>query len=110
MYVYMNTVRLLMFIVAFSFYSCSGHQTATVELEELPLIFPDYKNVVVPPNIAPLNFMVEGAENVRADFGVEEGKCFSVTGNEGIVKVPVYQWEGLLKSAVGKKIQVRNKG
>ena len=31
-------------------------------------IYPDYKDIVIPENIAPLNFMIEGAEHIQAVF------------------------------------------
>ena len=47
--------------------SCSKHPslpTSFTEVNETPHIFPDYVDVVVPPNIAPLNFLVDDVEDV----------------------------------------------
>ena len=49
-----------------------------------PAIFPDYKNVVVPCNIAPLNFMMDGASRISADFFVGNEKLFTVSGTNTI--------------------------
>ena len=39
---------------------------------EYPDIFPDYKDVIVPCNIAPVNFMIENAHKISADFYTRE--------------------------------------
>ena len=36
--------------------SCSDSVKVSRTLDEMPVIFPDYNGVVIPPNIAPLNF------------------------------------------------------
>ena len=45
--------------------SCAGHPdvpSSSKEAKSLPAIFPDYCNVTVPYNIAPLNFMLPADE------------------------------------------------
>lgn len=49
-------------IIALTLAACSP---VCEQLEILPPIYPDYCNVTVPEDIAPLNFMVEGASSVR---------------------------------------------
>ena len=43
------------------------------ELEESPSIFPDYKDVTVPYNIAPLNFSYMGKEECCLIVAVMDG-------------------------------------
>jgi hypothetical protein len=38
---------------------CCRWDEAAVHSDDFPAIFPDYKDVTVPYNIAPLNFMIE---------------------------------------------------
>lgn len=85
---------------------CSSRKAAEVSLDCLPDIFPDYHEAVIPPNIAPLNFMMEDAEEIQASFRIEGVECLSVTGQEGIVKIPVGKWKKLLGEAVGKTLQI----
>ena len=72
---------------------------------ETPAIFPDYKNVVVPCNIAPLNFMMDGASRISADFFVGNEKLFSVSGTNTI-KIPEDDWQDGLKQARGRQMRV----
>lgn len=41
---------------------CTGVPTQFTRLETPPTIFPDYTDVVIPSNIAPLNFRIEEKE------------------------------------------------
>ena len=51
--------------------SCNSWKEAASTSEEMPPIFPDYTDVTVPANIAPLNFMVEDADHIQAVLSVE---------------------------------------
>ena len=53
------------------FGACSGNRPVQIQgvLEADPDIFPDYKGVTVPMNIAPLNFSYLGNEPCRSDRG-----------------------------------------
>ena len=52
---------LLVFVV-----SCSSWMNPESVLDIEPSVFPDYKDVTIPYNIAPMNFMVEGADRIQA--------------------------------------------
>ena len=48
---------------------CTHHPEVPKQAEQtnrLPEIYPDYTNIVIPYNIAPLNFMVDDAEECVA--------------------------------------------
>lgn len=66
-----------------------------------PEIFPDYKHVTIPPNIAPLNFKLTEQEqkgNVYAVFEVESRKI-AVKGRKGEFNIPASKWRTLLADA-----------
>jgi hypothetical protein len=46
--------------------SCSRNIVVESQIEASPMIFPDYKDVAVPVNIAPLNFDVMEQSEGRA--------------------------------------------
>ncbi len=72
-----------------------------------PAINPDYSGVTIPPNIAPLNFVLE-----------EHGECFTIVvtssngtrltveSPDGIVRFPVKPWKKLIESSRGGKIDI----
>ncbi len=91
---------LFLFSISCVLSGCADPQAAD-STDSLPSLFPDYTDVTVPPNIAPLNFRVKGAEQLRADFAVD-GECrFTLTGEDEI-RIPVADWRRLLQSCGGR--------
>ena len=74
-----------------------------VSIARSPSIKPDYVNVTVPPNIAPLNFIVEepgDAYFVRLTG--EAGQCIDVLSGNPVVKIPMKKWKNLLSENKGR--------
>lgn len=70
-----------------------------------PNIFPDYKDVVIPPNIAPLNFQVnENEDQVVVKFEYTGGEM--VAGGKNGVVLDEDEWKAMLSAAKGKDIVV----
>lgn len=86
--------------------SCTQQKEAKSTNEEcLPPIFPDYTFTAVPYNIAPLNFGVEGAQNLRADF-CHEGKHLLTVSGKHEINIPEKKWNTMLEKLKGKELQV----
>ena len=88
--------------------SCSKHPslpTSFTEVNETPHIYPDYVDVVVPPNIAPLNFLVDDVEDVVAEFQVQNSKL-NFGGSDNKVQIDEKEWHELLAEAKGKSLSV----
>ena len=78
--------------------------TTYVEEAQLANIYPDYKDIVVPENIAPLNFMVDGAEGMVASL---EGNGITLTASgTDRIDMDSIEWRNLLKGNMGKEITV----
>ena len=75
--------------------------------EEAPL-FPDYKNVVVPPNIAPLNFMVQDSTATAFVTEIKGGDITILTSDseEGKMCFDSTEWHSLLQQNRGKTLDV----
>lgn len=86
--------------------SCTLWREPAAMSDEEPVIFPDYSGVTVPSNIAPMNFMVEGAARIQAVFCVGDGEVARVIGQEGVVAIPQKKWEEILSSALGTSVSV----
>lgn len=72
--------------------------------ESLPDIYPDYTDVTIPVNIAPLTFMMnDGADEMVARL--TSGNAEIVLGGKKI-QPDVDDWHGLLQQAQGKDITV----
>ena len=53
--------------------ACTPHPTDVQKSEELPPIYPDYVDVTIPKNIAPLNFF-----NISSKIYLSHLECFTV--------------------------------
>ncbi|SEM89685.1 WD40-like Beta Propeller Repeat [Prevotella sp. ne3005] len=82
--------------------ACSHAPKDVVELDTLPPIYPDYCNVTIPENIAPLNFLL------RADCEAIEVKAgelvLNASGNEAVFNMD--DWKTLMQQSSGKEIEV----
>ena len=101
--------------------ACSGRPTAIpasfAETADSLVIYPDYRDVTVPPNIAPLNFMVTDAE--ATEFIVElqaaapataaeapASALFCGAARDGKFDIDSVGWRRLLSDAKGRSLAV----
>ena len=85
------------------FYACED-KTRSISMSEFPPLYPDYVNITVPYNIAPLNFAVRGAQGIEATLkGHSESLRFK--GNRKI-RFPERQWKKFLQAEMGKTVSV----
>ena len=90
--------------------SCAHHPDVPASSREakcLPAIFPDYCDVTVPCNIAPLNFMLpaDQYEECVARLTTPDGQ--QQTYGEGVkVQIPESEWHAMLNASKGKSIKV----
>ena len=90
--------------------SCVSHPdvpSASKDAKSQPDIFPDYCDVTVPCNIAPLNFMLpkDAYEECVARITTPDGK--QQTYGDGVkVQIPEDEWHDMLDASKGKSIKV----
>lgn len=85
--------------------ACSSWRDPALTSDSCPEIFPDYKECTVPANIAPLNFMVEGAGRVQARLSCADTEIrLSAEGED--VMIPQKEWKRLLSSGGTVKVEV----
>ena len=90
--------------------SCAGHPDVPASSKAakcLPAIFPDYCDVTIPCNIAPLNFMLPADEYSEcvARFSTPDGK--QQTYGSGVkVEIPESEWHDMLDASKGRSIKV----
>lgn len=86
---------------------CASWKDARETADADAPVFPDYKDVTVPCNIAPMNFMIEGADRIQARFTSSRGQnVLTVAGKDGVIDIPLRKWRELLASAKGGELQV----
>ncbi len=72
----------------------------------LPRISPDYAGIVLPPNVAPLNFAVrEDGEQFFARISGEAGEAIEVLSRSPAIAIPPRRWRALLAFNRGKDLR-----
>jgi hypothetical protein len=70
-----------------------------------PKLSPDYAGIVLPPNIAPLNFKVEEPGNsYRAEFRSTKGQRLTVTSRSADIRIPLQPWRELVRTNAGEML------
>jgi hypothetical protein len=73
----------------------------------MPRIRPDYRDLTLPPNIAPLNFVLEEpGDRFEATVRGQAGEPIVVASGSGAVRIPVDEWHRLLRENEGGRISV----
>lgn len=85
--------------------SCDGGISVTGYSDDVPQLVPDYADVTVPPNIAPLSFGVEGLERAALIIaGVHDSLC--VTMCNGCFNPSPRAWHRLLEQERGHTLRL----
>lgn len=79
-----------------------------------PRIEPDYAEVVIPPNLAPLNFLVqEDASQYEVRVTAQQGGPVTITSRSPEIAIPEKPWRNLLAvnrgRAIGFEVLVRDR-
>ena len=104
--------KIILLSLSLLFCACSVPEGARESGEEAK-IFPDYKGVVIPPNISPLDFKIlnDGERYVTTISGEKAG-TITVRGCD--VKLPSKEWKALVEANKGSDIvytvNVKRKG
>lgn len=77
-------------------------------VSEQAALFPEYRDIVIPPNIAPLNVQIKNAGNeyVCAIDGGGKQIVAGTDSEDGVIKFDSLEWKQLLTSARGKDLTV----
>lgn len=104
-----NTIYRMLTVVLACMMLASCHRekaTAIAGSEGPAVIYPDYKDVTIPVNIAPLNYRyaMKGASSATTTFTIGDR---SVTIHGTRVEWNIRKWKAFLEGAEGKTIQVK---
>lgn len=96
-------------IVAIStlLYSCSSDISEFSLSEENIKIFPDYTDVTIPPNIAPMNFIIRGSsDHYFIKICGKEGYSINIRSKTGKAEIPRGKWEKMLSRSAGSDLTI----
>ena len=92
-------------LVALLAVACQPALPEAQAVDEQPSIFPDYTDVTIPCNIAPLNFRLQEAAPAILSLSVGEEQL-RVAASDGSFSIPLRGWRRLLAAAKGEAITV----
>ena len=95
-------MRKILYILAIASLAVS----CTVKVGDSEGMFPDYSDVTIPCNIAPLNFRVGGAGRINVTVQGKAGE-YRFKGRRGLVRFPVRRWHSMLDAEKGGEVQVK---
>lgn len=87
-------------------FSCGNDVKVSYKIGSAVFMVPDYANVTIPPNIAPLNFKV--LTNGRPACAIVEGQGIrlQIKATDGMVKFNPHDWQKLITACRGNKFLV----
>lgn len=94
----------LLAIISPFFASCTQAPTDVQKVNEIVPMYPDYTDITIPVNIAPLNFLLRNDAKAVCVYANDE-VIYIGSGNE--VTFHNKEWKDLLADNVGKDINVR---
>ena len=87
--------------------ACSGKTDRTCwQLSQQPVIFPDYADITIPCNIAPLNFQVEDSAKISVTVVIAGTNRYTFKSRSGLVQFPEKQWKKMMETEKGQTVDV----
>ena len=87
--------------------ACSDKIPPSEETQEQADIFPDYTEVTIPRNIAPLNFQMRNPHTEAFAVFTVNGKSLQIKEEKGQFRVPIPDWKELVENAGGQTLRVK---
>ncbi|MEA2077960.1 MAG: cytochrome C biosynthesis protein [Candidatus Marinimicrobia bacterium] len=87
--------------------SCSSYEKKATMVNREINIYPEYKQLIIPCNIAPMNFSIqETGSRFKVQFSPENAKGFTCSSNSNKIRIPKRKWSTLLNTVKGNEIKV----
>jgi len=104
--IFRNLIYLI--ILLFLLSGCGNKPKGDITLSELtPRLEPDYSDITIPPNIAPLNFIIKEKGNAYfVKFSSVNGTEIELSSGNGKIQIPQRKWRKLLQNSSGKSIKI----
>ena len=88
--------------------SCSHEVKITVRSEEPSPLMEDYADIIIPSNIAPINFFVEAKDGKEELVLTLDNRTLTVVCKDGALIPDLAAWKDLMTDAKGKTIKVEH--
>ncbi len=104
-----TAVRNLLLLLLVLYAGCSAPEKRTdIQSVGRPAsIHPDYSGIIIPPNIAPLNFFIkETGEEFIVRIQSKQGDPIRIQSASGNIQIPLKPWKHLLAENLGQQLIV----
>lgn len=100
--------NLYLIVLLFLLSGCGSKPNGDIAVSELfPKLEPDYSDITVPPNIAPLNFIInEKGSTFFAKFSAGNGTEIEISSRRGKILIPQNKWRKMLQKNAGKDFKI----
>jgi len=99
--------QLALFFGLFLTAGCTTDFEGIDEIDREPVIEPDYSGVTIPPNIAPMNFIIrEDGKSFSLSVKSSNGYVKKVRTSKGVVRFPLHKWKKMLKDTGRGEISI----
>ena len=86
---------------------CSHVAKNPQDINGIPEIFPEYYDLTIPPNIAPLNFIIkERGSRFRVEISAGETKKIVLKQRSPAIRIPMRSWHELLSENQGDSLTI----
>lgn len=100
-------IKLLALIILNSLFSCNNSIKSFSEIDKTPSITPDYSDILIPCNIAPLNFkIIEPGNSFEVRISSPGCEAIVIKSVSPTIKIDVKKWHNLLKDGKGKELYI----
>ena len=102
-----------LFVLVFGILFCISCKTELNDniqkIDRKPVIDPDYSDVTIPPNVAPMNFIIkEDAKFFRITATAGKNKHqIDIKSSDSIIRFPEKSWRKLVNESMGDTIEFR---
>ena len=100
--------RVILIGILFLCLGCSTTPEGKLDIQSInrpATIEPDYSGIVIPPNIAPLNFSIkEFGQEYFLRIRSKQGDPIRIQNNTGNIQIPINSWKHLLAENIGQHI------
>jgi hypothetical protein len=105
-YFFQNRLKaglVLILILQVFVYGCRSKPGGPVSMTNIaPVIEPDYTGLTIPPNIAPLNFIIrEKGETYSVRIHSDNGPEINLSSRKAKIEIPAGKWKSLLQNNKG---------
>lgn len=99
LYLCASAALLLVAILCYALHDSAVEIEDPLMLDRVARISPDYSGTVIPPNIAPLNFVVkEPGEKYAVKMSARHGETIDIISTSPRVVIPMAKWKELLEA------------